>query len=345
MFQSLIGNEPVKALFRRMIAGDRIPRSLLVAGLDGVGKKKFALEVARAFACRSPQNGEACDECAACRRATVFSFPSADDKKENFERVMFSEHPDVGMVIPCRSNILVGSIRELEREANFRPYEARGRFFIIEDADKMNDAASNALLKTLEEPAPTSYIILVTARPESLLQTIRSRCQMVRFSPVPSVEIEKRLLESDKISPLDAPLIARLSAGSIGRALDFDIERYRRLRGSMLTVLQSLSGRIDGAALLRTSEEIADAKAKDDYDESLAILQTLLHDAISIGSGADESTIVNTDISAALRAAAGAPRFRLVEWISEIDRLRENLSFNVNRKIATDALFVKMATR
>jgi DNA polymerase-3 subunit delta' len=345
MLQSLIGNESVKALFRRMFTGDRVPRSLLFAGLEGVGKKRFALEVARSFVCRNPQDGEACDQCPACRRTNNFFFPGTEDKKENFERVFFSEHSDVGMVIPYRSNILVGSIRELEREANFRPFEARGRFFIVEDADKMNDAAANALLKTLEEPAATSYIILVTARPESLLQTIRSRCQMVRFSPVPAEDIEKRLRASDKISPLDAPLIARLSAGSIGRALDFDIERYRRLRGSMLLVAESLAGRIDRAGLLRASEEIADAKVKDDYDESLGILQTLLHDAVAIASGADERTIVNIDILPALRKAANSPRPRLVGWISEIDRLRENLSFNVNRKIATDALFMKMASR
>src|SRR2546421_9743273 len=176
-------------MLRRLIAADRVPRSFLFAGDDGVGKRQFALELAKAFVCKEPVGGEACDACAACRRAGVFAFPKADDKDAH-KKVILSEYPDIGTVIPYNRNILVDAIRDLEREANFLPFEGSARLFVIDEADKMNDAATNALLKTLEEPPPTTYLFLITSRPDSLLPTIRSRCQTLRFAPVETAEIE-----------------------------------------------------------------------------------------------------------------------------------------------------------
>lgn len=343
MFNKLIGNDHIKDTLRRMLAKDRVPRSLLFAGTEGVGKKQFALELAKSFVCVDKQNFEACDKCAACRRADNFNFPKPDDREAHKE-VVFSEFPDIGLLIPYNKNILVDAVRDLEKEANYRPYEAGARFFIIDDADKMNDAASNALLKTLEEPSVTSHIFLVTARPDSLLQTIRSRCQTMRFAPIETAEIERKILDGAKFSPEDAELVARLSAGSIGRALDFDPEKFRRRRDAMLKVLQSLTGKPDHPALLKIGEEMNDAKNKDDYELYLETLQTLIHDVWVLNRGADEKALVNVDLRALLQqAAAAAASRRLTAWLTEIERLRETLAVNVNRKIATDALFVAMA--
>ena len=88
------------------------------------------------------------------------------------------------MVVAPKRVLLVDQMRQIEREANYRPYEGKARMFLIEDADKLNDSSANALLKVLEEPPPTSHMILMTSRPAMLLPTIRSRCQMIRFSPV-----------------------------------------------------------------------------------------------------------------------------------------------------------------
>ncbi len=344
MFNKLIGNDHIKEILRRMINRNRVPRSLLLAGAEGIGKKHFAIQLAKSFVCLTPQNAEACDKCVNCRRADKFNFPKSDDR-EAHKVVIFSEFPDIGQVIPYNKNIFVDAIRDLEKEANFRPYEAKARIFIIDDADKMNDAASNALLKTLEEPAPTTYLFLVSSRPDSLLQTIRSRCQTIRFAPIAVPETEKYLLSTAKFSPDDAELVARISAGSIGRALDLNLEKFRIQRDSMLQVLQSVTGKPNHLALLKAGEEMNDAKNKDDYESSLGILQTLIHDLWSIKHGADEKTLFNIDLKPQLKRLAenAANKRPAAQWLTQIEILRETLAVNVNRKIATDSLFVQMA--
>lgn len=289
MLDDLIGNNSVKQIARRMLEKKRVPRSLLFAGAEGVGKRGFALEIAKALVCLNPQNFQACGECAACRRAAKFDLPKSDDK-DTHKQVIFSEHPDIGTVLPYKNSILVDAIRELEREANFRPYEARARFFLIDDADKLSSAkdnAANALLKTLEEPPATAYIFLISSRPDALLPTILSRCQILRFAPLPADEIENYLLRKKHFSPEDSKLLAKISNGSIGRALETDAGRFRATRDAMLKVLDGLLVRNDRAVLLRAAEEMNDAKNKERYDQTLETLETLIHDvwALRLGRG------------------------------------------------------------
>src|ERR1043166_7003906 len=201
MFSNLIGNDEAKDTLRRLLSSGRLPRSLLFTGESGIGKKLFALELAKALNCRNRQGVEACDECSSCKRISRSSFPPFGDDDEDKARMVWSEHADVAMVRPYKQIIRVGPIRELEREANFRPFEGAARIFIIEDADHMNEQSANALLKTLEEPEPTTHLILTTTNPMALPATIRSRCHAIRFAPVPASEIEALLVNHHDIEP------------------------------------------------------------------------------------------------------------------------------------------------
>jgi DNA polymerase III subunit delta' len=341
MIDKLIGNNHIKEVFKRMFEKDRIPRSLLFVGENGIGKKQFALETAKSFVCHNLQNAQACDVCSACKRAEKFSLPKSNDKDDN-EKIFFSEHADLGLLRPAGKFITVNQIRELERESNFRPFEAKARIFIIDEADRMNDAAANALLKTLEEPSESSYIFLITSRPMSLLQTIRSRCQIIRFAPLKSAEIESYLLQTKQFSPNDAELLARLSHGSLGNALQLDLGKYREQREAMLKALEGLTIKLSRATLLKTAEEMNDAKLKDEYETRLEIFQNLIHDVWSLKFG--KSEILNIDIKPQLlRLAEHSDKTKLSNWLIEIETLRENFTVNLNKKIATDALFMKMA--
>ncbi len=343
MFKNLIGNEHVKQTLNRLLANGRVSHSLLFAGDEGVGKRQFALELARAFVCRDSENFQACGVCAACLRADVFVVPTSE-KKDDYQQVFFTGHPDIGLVIPFKRNILVDAIRDLEREANFRPCEAQARFFIIDDAEKMNDAAANALLKTLEEPASTTYVFLITSRPDSLLPTIRSRCQMVRFAPVATDEIERFLIDEKAFSFDEAHLAARLARGSIGRAVSIDVKQFRAERDRMLGVVSNAIQTGDRAALLRTSEEMNDAKNKDRFEQNIDILESLIHDVWTLSVGADAGRLANTDLADELgKLAANAGAIDLTKWLAEIETMRDNFAVNINRKIAADSLFMTMA--
>lgn len=346
MFSKLVGNLQAKVTLKRLIANGRLPNSLLFAGPDGVGKRLFALETARTLLCAEKNADEACGVCSVCTRICEFVIPSTptDSNKDQFKKVFFGGHGDVAMVVPFKNFILVDAIRDLEDEANYRPFEGTARFFIVDEADKMNDQAANALLKTLEEPPATTYIFLVTSRPDSLLPTIRSRCQTLRFSPVPASDIEEYLMRDRAASHHEAELAARLARGSIGRAVQLDIEKFRNARQRMFDVVRNVVLTADRSALLKISEELNDAKNKDNFAVNLDILESLVHDLWSIAAGGEIARVVNTDLEDELQVlGAKADPERCASWIKLIEELRLNFIINVNRKVAADALFMTMA--
>lgn len=344
MFSKLIGNDEVKESLRRLISGGRIPGSLLFTGHEGIGKKLFALELSKALNCRQRKGVEACDECSSCKRISRSTFPPFTSDDDNKERLIWSEHADVAMIRAHKQIIRVKPMRELEREANFRPFEGAARIFIVEDADLMNEAASNALLKTLEEPTPASHLILTTTNPTALLATIRSRCQVIRFAPIAAEEIEKFLIEQKDLSSADARLLARTALGSIGRALAGDVQTYRDRRDMMMGVLRALTLTHDRVELLHAAEDLAAAKDRHEYEQRVDVLEILIRDAWALVLGRPTGTIVNGDVLTSLQQIAAELRSAQAgAWLKQIEELRGTLEVNINRKIASDALFISMA--
>ncbi len=342
MFDHLIGNQNVKESLAHLLRGGRLPNSFLFAGPDGVGKKQFAFELAKALVCTG-EDGRPCGRCSACLRVEPFEAPPPE-KKDDFKKVFFDRHADVGLVVPFNRTLLVDAIRSLEKEAHFQPYESRSRVFIINDAEKMNDEAANALLKTLEEPPSTTFLILITSRPDALLSTVRSRCQTIRFAPVAEVEIERLLVEQREFSHADAELAARVSRGSVGAAMAIDVGDYLSRRTVQMSVLEKAFVNPDRSALLRVAEQMNDAKNKEFYEENLAILEALVRDLWLLRNGAADVSIANVDISADLRQMAGQIEAKKLECaLAEIESLRRSFAVNTNRKSATDALFMKIS--
>ena len=343
MFSKLIGNEEVKATLRRLLSSGRLPGSLLFTGEEGIGKKLFALELAKALNCRNRQGVEACDECSSCKRIGRSTFPPFNADDDDKERIIWSEHADVAMARPYKQIIRIPVIRELEREANYRPFEGAARIFIVEDADYLNESAANALLKTLEEPEPTTRLILTTTNPTALPATIPSRCQIIQFAPIPASQIEEFLIEQKGVSAKDAQLLARTSRGSLGRACEADVETYRERREAMLRVLQAITITGDRAELLRSAEELAAAKDRDEYEQRLSVLEALIRDAWALSLGRPRETIINVDVLGDLQRIADDLRSaQAASWLRQIEELRGALEVNLNRKIASDALLLAM---
>jgi DNA polymerase III subunit delta' len=343
MFDQLTGNERVKELLRRMLAAGRLPGALLFTGEEGIGKKLFALEIAKALNCRSPQGAEGCGECPSCVRISKFNYPQSSES-DDWKGIIWTDHPDVGMVVAPKRLLLVDQMRQIEREANFRPYEGKARVFLVDDADKLNDSSANALLKVLEEPPHTSHIVLITSRPAMLLPTVLSRCQMIRFAPLAAEEIETYLKQTEKAGAAEARLRARVARGSLGRAVDQDMEEFAEQRQAMLKVLEALSRHDERTQLLRSAEELNEARYKEEFETRLDVLETLIRDAWMLSLGASEEGVVNADLLPQLRTIAQQlDSRRPARWISQIEEMREQLVVNINRKASTDALFLTMA--
>jgi DNA polymerase III subunit delta' len=343
MFAELTGNERVKAALKRMLVADRLPGALLFTGEEGIGKKLFALEIARALNCRTPKDHEACGVCSSCTRIAKLNYPQREDAEE-WTQIIWTDHPDVGLVVAPKRVLRVEQMRQIEKEANFRPFEGKARVFLIDEADKLNDASANALLKVLEEPPKTSYLILITARPAMLLPTILSRCQMIRFSPLTPAEIETHLTKNKLADNKTARLRARAAGGSIGRALSGDLVTFTSQRKAMLKVLSALVVSDDRAQLLRSAEQLNEAQYRDEFEERLDVLETLIRDAWMLSLGVEPSQLVNEDLTPELQEISRKlDSSRAADWILQIEDLREQLIVNINRKVTTDALFLVMA--
>ncbi len=216
----IIGNERAIGLLTRSIEQGRVAHAYLFAGPAGVGKGLVAREFAKTLNCERGES-RACDECISCRK------------------IAHETHPDVRWFRPAGAMrmIRLEQVAEFLQAATLRPYEGRWKVFILVDADRLNVQSQNKVLKTLEEPAPGTTIILTSAVPEALLPTIRSRCQRIAFHPIARDAIERFLIEHHDAAPERATIAASLARGSLAAAIEFLDEHADRRRLDLYNVL------------------------------------------------------------------------------------------------------------
>lgn len=196
---SIVGHHKQITLLRRAIAAGRVGGAYLFAGAPGLGKKAVAAAFAAALNCELGED-DACGNCRSCRK------------------MIDHNHPDATFVRPEGATLRVAQIRELQRQISLRPHEGRFKVFVLTDAEKMRPQAANALLKTLEEPPGAGVLILTTSSIDSLLPTIRSRSQELRFLPVTVPDAVKALVARGVAAERATALAAR-SRGQFGAAL------------------------------------------------------------------------------------------------------------------------------
>jgi DNA polymerase-3 subunit delta' len=320
-FADILGHDRVKAILAAAMRHGRLPPALLLSGPDGVGKKALALVAATALVCERA-DGDACGRCTACGRAAR------------------GLHPDLALVEPDGATIKIDRVREVAREIGGRPFEARARGFVIDDAHLLTEQAANALLKSLEEPCPTSHVLLVSAAPQALLPTIRSRCQTLRVGSLPPALLAEHLERKRGLPPEEARLRAVLSGGSLGGALAFEPEAYRGLRDALLVLLEALprQGPLDR---MEAAERLADVE---DLALALTALRALLRDVAALAAGVPERAVVNADVSPRLRALADSPLGpRAAELAGTVGETREALRTNANRLLSMDVLLERMS--
>jgi DNA polymerase-3 subunit delta' len=323
---SVVGHDRVQAVLARAIQAGRLPPALLLTGPEGVGKRTVALSAARALVCEAAR-GVACEACPACRRAAR------------------GLHPDVLLVEPetsamKTSAIKIEQVRDMAREVLALPFEGRARGFVVDDAHVMTEQAGNALLKSLEEPPATSHVFLVTASPQALLPTIRSRCQTLRLGPLPPALLESFLRDRAGLTAEEARLRAAISGGSIGAALALDSDAYRASRNELLSVLER-AGTIGAVERMEAAQRLADLE---DPALVLTTLRSLLRDALVLRSGGGTGSLLNADVEERLLALARGPLGERAAALAEAaGETREALRLNANRLLSMDVLMDGLA--
>ncbi len=314
-FDNVLGHDRVRGLLARALRDGRMPPALLLCGPEGVGKRTLAVAAAAALLC---ETGEGCGSCPACQRA---------------ERGL---HPDVITLAPDeKGSIKIEPVRDLVREIGARPFEARARAFVVDDAHAMTEQAMNALLKSLEEPASTSHVFLVTGSPQALLPTIRSRCQVLRFGPIPAAVLERHLVERQGLDPAEARLRTALSGGSLGAALAFEAEGYRAVRDLVVAGFGSIA---TGGPLARMdfAQKLADV---DDWGLMLTALRSVLRDVAAARAGGGSEALLNRDTFEAIAALARGPLGARAVALGDVtEETRTGLRQNANRLLSMDVL-------
>jgi DNA polymerase III subunit delta' len=240
VWDPLEGSRSAAALAAQ-IKADHVAHAWLLLGPSGSGKGAASRAMAAAINCRE-QPLVGCGTCSTCAR------------------IMRDSYPDVHRIVPEGPLIPVDVVREtIIPEASRSPFEGHWKVFVIEEADRMNPAAQSVLLKTLEEPQPDTVFILISGEEEEVLDTIRSRCRVVRLEPVPEQRTVE-LLRAEGASPEQALLAARLSDGDLARArlLALDPASGER-RAFWLGVLDRLFSPVE--ALDAAAEILDEAKA------------------------------------------------------------------------------------
>lgn len=294
------GQRRLAALLARSVARDALPPSLIFSGPVGAGMREMAIAVAQSLNCLTPTGeGDARDACGTCTACT---------------RIARGVHPDVVVVDPGDSgSIKVDQIRDVIDRAGFRPFEGRRRVVIVDDADAMAGGAQNALLKTLEEPPPSSVFILVTTRPDMLLPTVQSRCPRLRFQAAEREPVDE-----------DAREIAR---DVLAQAAATDDAGRRIEAAKDLLAKTGAGGRTD----------------RDQLASHLHAMAALLRDIEVLSTGANAEMLANADVRPDLdRLAKSFGGDRGVRAFTAVDTALAALDRNAGVKVVADWLVLNL---
>jgi DNA polymerase III subunit delta' len=354
-FSDFHGNTETVHTLREMLAHEKFPHALILAGPAGAGKFTLAQMVAKTMNCleRPVTDGlpDFCGRCANCVRiagadALEDNFAEAVEARENLRetdkketRIFVQTHPDVMIIPPDPPQMLVkvDQVRHVIHEIYYKPVEGRERVYIFSDADFMKEAA-NSLLKILEEPPEFATIFLLTDNPSALLPTIRSRCMHLRLAPIAAAEVENYLAEvRPELSARERTLVARVCGGGLGGARGFDLAGYLAARQDALTLLGSAMGTKDHSELFRATDAYrsgAEGKAK--TEKLIRTLYSLLEDMLFLKSGTPELAC-NRDIQPELaRMAAGVEFDWIVAATQRLGELETGMRRNLLRSLALD---------
>lgn len=327
-WEDIAGQRQLVDNLRNALKFKKISHAYLILGEKLSGKKMIADIFARALQCEETEGVLPCNKCRSCKQA------------------INRNHPDIIYVQHEKPKVIsVDNIRQqINGDVAIKPYSGERKIYIVDEAQKMNTAAQNALLKTLEEPPEYAVLLLLATRAEAMLPTILSRCVTLNIKPVHEEEIKNVLMKKIKVPDYRAGICAAFSRGNIGRAIALaSNEAFDNLKASVISAMKRISNmEINQAAaeVKKISEEKFDA---DDYLDLCLIWyrDVLLYKACG-GYGGGRHIIFKENLA---DIADNAKRFsyeRIERIIRSIGTTSNRLKANVNFELAMEVLFMDM---
>lgn len=356
-FAEFVGNERAVAVLRRMLTSGRLPSALLFAGQKGVGKFTLAALLARAANCER-QTGDPCDTCQTCRALAPLDALAEMERAAREARgnanpdavpLILRPHPNVAVLVPDGAYIRVSQMRYVVRQAYTLPAGRGHNLFLIDQAERLRFDYADVLLKVLEEPAEHTTLVLITSAPFELRPTIRSRCIPLFFAPLSREEIETYLkAHKPAWKKPERELAAGVAAGSLGTALNLDLDFYCQLRKEALEVLRTAVHPGASRAPLFSATAILAGKglpsgtdtgdSRKSFEFSLDVLYNLVADILYSKAETPDLGFHNPDLRSELHRLSAQVTWQWLQHaVSQLDRMEAWQRRNVNRQLALDA--------
>lgn len=320
------GHEHWVQAFADAVKRGRLGHSYLFAGPKGVGKHTFALELAKTLLCERPGTGfRACEVCSSCRLVAAGTHPD----------VLHAARPEDKVEFP------IDVMRELLQQMALKPARGGFKVAIIDDADDFNEESANCFLKTLEEPPPNAVLILLATDPEGQLPTIVSRCQVIRFQPLPRPMVVD-ILRRHEVEPNRAEQLARLSGGSPGLALGLTDDALWDFRRRLLTELSQTKP--NTVRLAKDWEAFVEEAGKESGAKRrraalcIDLLIDLLDAAVQITAGIEPPTLSPDERNAVRTIAERYGQQRLLELIERCLEAKRQIDRMVQLVLVQEAL-------
>jgi DNA polymerase III subunit delta' len=320
-FDKISGQELPLRQLKTTLAGGHIAHAYLFSGIEGVGKFSTAVCLAKALNCAA-READFCGECLSCRK---------------IEKRL---HPDVFFIEPDREVIRIEQVRDLQKKIIFKPMEGRRKVVVIDQAEKLNMHAANCLLKTLEEPPEDTVIILVAHAAVTLLPTIVSRCQRIRFAPLADSAIMEHLAGRGAEHE-EARLAAVLAQGSLKRALELRETDFLAKRRKLVEhVVRSSTGTSDSLFQLA---RVA-AENQEEIPRVLEFLQTWYRDLLLLADGLPEKKLYNQDVLDKMHEALQREtRQSILHKAKKLQWIYAHGVLNINYTLAFESMFMQSA--
>ncbi len=359
-------------ILQRALTSDRMPHAYIFAGPEGVGRELMAIKLARVILCGQPvqrktkdarigldEGRDACGECGDCRMVEAGTHPDLFSIYRQLNR----QHPDATIRKQKALFLGVDIIRHfLVDRGMMKPSQGRAKVFIVREAERLNDSSQNALLKTLEEPPPATFLFLISSGLDRLLPTTRSRCQQVQFQALPREFIESRLLAEGAIERAEASYAAHASDGSLGQAMRLvqdGVYAMKRAWGDRLAELLDPGSRVApielakpfiedgrtlGACVAQRDPDVSDTDAaRVGLRTLLGVLSSFYREAMHIGLGStlpkvhdDQPNVV--DLLQRIHSDSG-----LLVALRELSSAETSLNRNANLDLTFEKLFIRLA--